>query len=263
VCIECIKKALQDAKLRKEDIQEVVLVGGSTRVPKVQEMISQFFDSKKLNMSVNPDEAMACGAAIQAAILNNDQHSEVKDLLLIDVNPLSLGNVQAGDTTFVIIERNTPLPVCKTVISGTAFDDQTKLSVQVLEGERCMAKDNNSLGFFILKGIPPAPMGKEKIHITYELDADGVLKVSAVHDGTGKQKSMTIDSKTSGRMTTQDINDLIEKADKMKILDEKEELRHISRNKLRALCINIHIEAQTLPSRGVRGLIGRVEKCTQ
>ncbi|KAM3115102.1 molecular chaperone DnaK [Phormidesmis sp. 146-33] len=191
--IEPMKFALKDAELTTDDIDRIILVGGSTRVPAVQEALRKFFNGKAPDRSINPDEAVALGAAIQAGVLGG----EVKDLLLLDVAPLSLGIETLGEVSTKVIERNTTIPTSKTQVFSTATDGQTSVEIHVLQGERAMAKDNKSLGKFQLTGIPPAPRGVPQIEVAFDIDANGILKVSARDKGTGREQSIEI-SNTGG-----------------------------------------------------------------
>ncbi|MBE7380269.1 MAG: molecular chaperone DnaK [Leptolyngbya sp. SIO1E4] len=186
--LEPVKQAIKDADLTPDDIDKILLVGGSTRIPAVQAAISQFFGGKTPDRSVNPDEAVALGASIQAGVLGG----EVKDLLLLDVTPLSLGIETLGEVFTKIIERNTTIPTSKAQVFSTATDGQTSVEVHVLQGERAMAKDNKSLGKFQLTGIPPAPRGVPQIEVSFEIDADGILQVSAKDKGTGREQGIRI-----------------------------------------------------------------------
>ncbi|MBD2260477.1 molecular chaperone DnaK [Pseudanabaena sp. FACHB-2040] len=186
--IEPVAQALKDADLTPDDIDRILLVGGSTRIPAVQKAISDYFNGKTPDRSVNPDEAVALGASIQAGVLGG----EVKDLLLLDVTPLSLGIETLGEVFTKVIERNTTIPTSKSQVFSTATDGQTSVEIHVLQGERAMAKDNKSLGKFELRGIPPAPRGVPQIEVSFEIDADGILQVSARDKGTAREQSIRI-----------------------------------------------------------------------
>ncbi|CDS01540.1 probable SSB2-heat shock protein of HSP70 family, cytosolic [Sporisorium scitamineum] len=242
--IEPVAKVLKDSKIPADKVDDIVLVGGSTRIPKIQSLISEFFGGRQLNKSINPDEAVAYGAAVQAAVLTNQTSDKTADLLLLDVAPLSLGVAMQGDVFGVVVPRNTPIPCNKTRVFTTVEDNQTQVTFPVYEGERTQCKDNRLLGEFELTGIPPQPRGQAELLTTFEIDANGLLKVSAQEKITGRKANITI-TNSVGRLSSNEIEQMIKDAETFSKADKDFTAKHDAKNDLEAY---VHSVEETISS---------------
>ena len=233
-CIDPIERVLQDTRTHKNEIDEIVLVGGSTRIPKIQQIIQEFFNGKELNKTINPEESIVYGAAIQAAIMTNNKDEKIENLILLGATSFSLGIETTGGVMTVLIPRNSSIPTKKMILLSTSMDNQTSFPIQIFEGERQLTKDNYKLDEFVLEGIPLKPKGETEIEVTFDIDANFIIKVSAVEKSSGKSKKITI-TNSKNRLTKDEIIKIIEEFEK----EESKKDNIEAKNKYLKACIDI------------------------
>lgn len=257
-----VERALNDANMRKEDIDDILLVGGSTHIPRIQTLLQELFGGKELTKSINPEEAVAYGAALQAAVLHGDVSDEIKDLVLLDVTPFSLGLETRGGVMIVFIKRNTVIPTKEQKFFSTYADNQSTVEIKVYEGERSFTRDNNLLGTFELTDIPPAPRGEPKFEVTFDIDKNGILNVEAVETSSGIANKITI-CNDRDHLTKEDIDRLVAEAEAFKARDERQREIIEAKNSLENICLNFKTTVENIPESNIsdndRSTI--VEKC--